>query len=64
MMDVSTIVRELAKISREKAVVKSSLLTDAFKAKLVAELDARVAVLQAELSPPAEVVPPKEGKKG
>jgi len=39
----------LAKIKRERDLVKSSLVSDAAKAKLLAQLDAQVAQISKEL---------------
>ena len=59
MLEVSKIVAELSKIGRERAIIKTSLIPDELKIKLIAQLDERAARVGAELSPP-----PQGAKKG
>lgn len=51
MINVAVIVAELAKIARERQIVKQSLLDDPMKEALCAELDRRVKALNADLAP-------------
>lgn len=39
------VIKRLAKLERDRALVKGSLVTDAMKARLLAEIDAQVAAL-------------------
>jgi len=50
-MDVkaSEFMKELGAIKRDRDLVKASLLTDAAKAKLLSQLDARVKEISSEL---------------
>lgn len=49
MSNVTDVVSMLAKIKRERDLVKSSAITDAAKAKLLVQLDALEAKLSAEV---------------
>lgn len=44
-MTYDEVMKRLAKLSRDRALVKASLVSDAMKAKLLAEIDAEVAKL-------------------
>lgn len=51
MMSMEEILGELQKIARQRVIVKTSLVSEAMKAKLMADLDAKSKALESEMQP-------------
>lgn len=53
VMTVDEVFRELQKVSRQRALVKASHLSEAMKSKLIAQLDGQVRELEAKVFDPS-----------
>jgi len=59
MSSYSEVLKELTKCQRERQIVKTALISEELRAKMLAEIDAKVASLSLKTDPA-----PKSGKGG